>query len=187
MSDRYIAGGKLYFSQLNADGATYAAEREIGEVQDVSLQTNTDFAEAMNKDGALPVKSDKVAKSFSATLSFSTIRLNKENLAMALNATLTTEIFAIAATLPNGATAAAETTLDVIQGGENTLLKGKFRFVAEIAAGTNQPVLEIPIAVVSSNDAVAFMSDDFASLKFDGEVLKHDTDGYFKEYLIPVV
>jgi len=185
-NEKYIAGGRLYFSLLNTDGS-YQPEYEIGEVQDVTLKTDTSFAEAMNKDGAVPVKSDKVATSFSATLSFSTIKINKENLAMALNATLTTEIFALGSTLPNGAIAAIETTLDVINGGENTLIKGKFKFVSEVATGNKQPVLEIPIAAVSSNDSMAFMSDDFAKLSFDCDVLKHDTDGYFKTYFIPVV
>ena len=177
--ERYIAGGILKYTPV---GGT---EREIGEVQDVKLKINTEYKKAFNKDKALPVVADKVPTKVEATISFKTQNISKENLAMFLLAEITQQTFSAGDTLPDGTVAASDVTVDVIKAAQNLTVKGKLVFVADSAVGTKSPVLEVPVASITPVGDLPLMSEDFANLEFEGEVLQQTNGEYFTEYLIP--
>jgi len=180
---RRVGGGTFWFEELLSTGL-YDVKREIGECSDVNFKVDASTTDAMNHDGAIPVVSDTAVTDMKATLSFKTNNFDTPNMAMALYGTAATETFAIGATLPDGTVAAVETIVPVVTGADKPLLKGRLTFMSNQAVGDKMPVLVIPIAAVSSTGDIAYISKDFGQLSFEGKVLKHDTDGYFKEYLM---
>lgn len=182
--ERYIGGGRLYFTPYVNN--SYGAEVEIGEVKDFKLSITTETADALSKDTGMSITVEEVTKAVDTSVSFTTQNLNKENVAMALMGTLTTETFAIGDTLPDGTVAAAETTVDKITGAAKTQLQGKLRMVSEpINDSAKRPVLVAHVATVRPSDGREYIVDDFSSLGFDGKILKTNA-GYFDEYLMAV-
>lgn len=183
--NRYIGGGRCYFSKWN--GVTYDAEAEIGEVKKVTLKSDVKYTDAMSKDDGIEKKVDKVPTSSTSTISFETQNVNKANLAMAMYGTASTETFLLGATLPDGTVATVDTVLPVILGGTELLIEGKFRFVGVNTTGGDDPVLEVHHAVITaSGNARDYFADKHATLAFDGEIIMlADKTEYYKEYLIP--
>lgn len=180
--ERYIGGGKLFFSKYN--GTTYEAEAEIGEITGATLSISQTYADAMSKDNGIGKKVDKVATATEATIKFTTQNLSKENMALAMFGTVTTEVFAVGATLPDGTVAAASTTLDVVKGGTVNKIEGKLRFVEVNITGTRNPVLVVEHAVITPDgDVRTYVGDNFSTVAFSGEILE-TANGYFKEYFI---
>lgn len=183
MIERYIGGGKLYISRYN--GVGYDAEVEIGEIQSAKLSIKQNYADATSKDNGTAVKVDKVAISTEATLNFSTQNLSKENLAIAMYGSLTTESFAIGAKLPDGTVATAATTLSVIKGGALSKVEAKVRIVGKNLSGEFNPVLLVHHAVLMPNgDVRDYFADKHGALAFDGEIMEVNGE-YFREYYIP--
>jgi len=181
--DRYIGGGRLYFSNYN--GTDYDAEVEIGEVQDVSLKIETSEADAFSKDTGVKKKVDKVVTEINSSLSFTTQNVNKENMAMAMFGDLQTETFAIGDTLPDGTVATEEIIIPVVVGGANSIIEGKLRFVSTNVSGDSNPALIINHAFIkASGDVRNYFADSHATLSFDGEIVEMNGE-YFKEYFIP--
>jgi len=180
--ERYIGGGKLFFSKYN--GSTYEAEVEIGEIQTATLKITQSYADAYSKDSGLSKKVDKVATTTEASISFTTQNVNKANMAMAMFGTEATETFAIGATLPDGTVATVETVVDVINGATSTKIEGKIKIIGKNITGTKDPVLVVHHAVVTpSGDVRDYFADKHSIIGFDGEILE-TADGYFKEYFL---
>ncbi|WP_455756475.1 hypothetical protein [Sulfurimonas sp.] len=181
--ERHIGGGKAYFSNWN--GTAYDAEIEIGEVQGVNLKLSPSYTEARSRDTGVSKVVDKTLSDLTGTLSFTTQNVNKENMAMAMLGELTTETFAIGDTLPDGTVAVAEVILPVIIGGKIPRIEGKMRVVVENISGDFNPVLEVPLVVLTpSGDIRDYFSDKHATISFDGEITEVAGE-YFKEYQIP--
>lgn len=178
--ERYIGGGKMYYTPY-ANGA-YGTEIEIGEVKDVKLKLTPTTKKAVSNDTSIGKTVDQAVTMVEGSLSFSTQNLNKENRAMFGLGTLTTETFSTGDTLPDGTTAAADVTYDVVQGGAQPLTEGLFRFVGDTLRG-KAPILKTH-AVVTPNAERGYIVDDFSKLDFSGEVLETAELGYFKEYTV---
>ncbi len=182
--ERYIGGGTIYFTPY--ENGAYGTEIEIGEIKEASVKVASDTVEAFSQSAGPEELVEDVVMKTSGTFSYKTQNVNKENLAMALMGTLTTETFTTGATLPDGTTAAADTTVDKIVGMQKPLQKGKFRIVGEPVNETaKRPVLVIHLGSVKPTDSVGYIMKDFAALAFEGSILR-TSDGFFDEYLMEV-
>jgi hypothetical protein len=181
-NDRYIGGGKVYFTPL--ENGTLGTEYEIGEVQSASLSFNVTTVDAFNRDQTMKKLVAKVATGVDAVVKLETQITNAKNTAMAMLGTEDSETFAIGDTLPDGTTAAAETTIPVIKAGEKPIIEGQLKFVGD-EDGDTKPVLLVFNAVMTPSGDIGYIMDDFSKLSFDGAVLKTD-DGYAKEYRMPI-
>jgi hypothetical protein len=183
MIERYLGGGKLFFSKYN--GTDYDAEVEIGEIQSANLKIDTTEAEAYSKDTGVKKKIDKVVTEINSNFSFTTQNVNKENMAMAMLGDLDTETFAIGDTLPDGTVATVEVVLPVIIGGVNPIIQGKIKCVGVNVSGKDNPVLLIHHAFVkASGDIRDYFADKHTTLSFESEITEIDGE-YFKEYFMP--
>ncbi|RBQ28415.1 hypothetical protein [Aliarcobacter vitoriensis] len=177
---RYIGGGKLFFTE-NKIGAS---EIEIGEIQEASLNVGVETAEAFSKDNTMKKLVEKVPTNITGSLKFTTQKINLNNMAMAMLGTLTDEEFDIGEVLPDGTTATTLTTVPVIKIGEKPIIEGQFRFVGD-EDGAFKPVLVVFNAAVTPSGELPYITDNFATLSFEGAVLKTD-NGYAKEYRMKV-
>jgi hypothetical protein len=180
--ERYIGGGKIHMSLYN--GTDYDAEVEIGEITEAKVSITQNYAEAFSKDTGISKKVDKVATSTDAKVTFTTQNINKENLRMAMFGVVGTETFAIGDTLPDGTVAAAETTIDFIDGGKLSKIEAKLRIVGTNVTDGKNPVMMIHHAVITpTGDARDYFADNHSTLGFEGEILEIGGE-YFKEYLM---
>jgi len=181
-NDRYIGGGKIFFTPLV--NGVQGTQFEIGEVQEGTLSFNVTTADAFSKDNVMKTLVAKVATSIDATLKFSTQIRNSKNTAMAMLGAESTETFAIGDTLPDGTTAAAEVVIPVIKAGTNPIIEGQVKFVGD-EDGDKKPVLVVYNAVLTPTSDIAYISDDFSQLSFEGAVLK-TANGYADEYTMEI-
>lgn len=183
VKELYIGGGILYGAKFN--GTDYDTEVEIGHLESANLKIDTEEVDVDSKDTGVKKRVAKFVTAITSNLTFTTKNVNKENMAIAMLGTETTETFAIGATLPDNTIATVETTLPVIIGGANPIVEMKLRFVATNIAGDFNPVLLIHHAYVkASGDVRDYFADKASTLDFDAEVV--ETNGeYFKEYSIP--
>jgi hypothetical protein len=181
--ERYVGGGKLYFTPYT-NGA-YGTEREIGEIKEAKLKIAPSYVDAMSRDTGFDKKVDKTLKEIASSLSFTTQNVSKENMALAMLGTLSTETFAIGDTLPDGTVATAEVIIPVVRGGVVPLIEGKVRIVGVNVTGTANPVLEVPMCVLTpSGDIRDYFASEHVKIAFEGEILESNGE-YFKEYFIP--
>lgn len=181
--ERYIGGGKAFFSRWNGTG--YDAEVEIGEVVSVTLKVTSDTVEAFSKDSGSKKRVEKVPIKIDASFSFSTQNLNKSNLAMNMYGEEDTESFVIGDTLPDGTVATENIDIPFIRGGLSPIVEGRFKVIAvNLSAGSKTPVLVVSHASLSPNgDARDYFGDKHSALSFNGEMIEKDGE-YFKEYLM---
>ena len=185
MIERYLGGGKIYFSKYNGTG--YDTEVEIGEITEAKLKIDTTESEAFTRDTGVNKKVDKVVTSVSATFSFTTQNINKENLAMSMLGEVTTESFVAGDTLPDGSIAATDIILPVVKGGVSPIIEGKIKVIGENITSGSNPVLEIYHAFIKpSGDVRDYFTDKHTTLGFESDI-KAVNGEYFKEYLIPKV
>jgi hypothetical protein len=182
--ERYVGGGKGYFTPY--ESGAYGTEIEIGELKAVTLSVSADTVDAFSQDTGPEILVEDAITKVDSMVKYTTQNVNKENMASALMGTLTTEVFAISDTLPDGTTATAETTVDKIVGMQKPMLKGKLRIVGEpINDSAKRPVLIIYMVSVKPTGDSAYIMKDFKTLDFEGKVLL-TADGYFDEYLMDV-
>ncbi|MBN2895052.1 MAG: hypothetical protein JXK05_04050 [Campylobacterales bacterium] len=182
--ERYVGGGRAYFTPY--ENGAYGTEYEIGEIKSASISVSSETTEAFSQDTGVELMVEDAVTKVDSTVKYTTQNVNKENMATALMATLTTEMFAIGAALPDGTTATAETTIDKIVGMQKPLQRGKLRIVGEpINGSAKRPVLIVPMVSVKPTGDNAYIMKDFKTLEFEGKVLK-TVDGYFTEYLMEV-
>lgn len=180
--ERYIAGGRIYFAEL--ENGTYGTEYEIGELTEATISTNREYAEAFNKDGGQKVLAEKVLKQEDYTLAFKTQNINSANLALALGAEVKTVNYAINDDLPDGTKATEAGTYKRIDAGSKSVIVGRLRFVSAPMTGKKR-VTELPKAHITLSGDLALMSEDFATLDFEGSAMKDDTTGkYYTEYIM---
>lgn len=179
--ERYIAGGKLYFAELT-DG-TYGTQYEIGELTEATVDVNREYSEAYNKDNGQKILAEKVLKQEDYTLTFKSQNINAANLALALGSTVTSISFTTGDTLPDGSTAAADGTYTKIEAGSKSVIVGKLLFVSAPQAGKKR-VTEIPKAHITLSGSISLMSEDFATLDFEGSAMVDDDGKYYYEYIM---
>ncbi len=181
---RYIGGGRLFFTPY--ENGAYGADIEIGEVKDFSLNIALTSADAISQDSGPELVVEDVVTKSDAKVSFTTQNLNDNNRALAHMGTLTSEVFAIGDTLPDGTVATEETTVAKIIGMDKTQLKGKLRVVSEpINDSAKRPVLIIPMCSVRPSASVGYIMTDFAKLQFEGKA-QNTADGFFTEYVMDI-
>ncbi len=177
---RYLGGGKLYWKPNTAS----AVERELAEVQDFTIKPTTEKKEAFSKANVQKTLVAYVITGFNLTVSFSVQKMDIDVMAMALGGTVSNEVFAVGATLPDMTTATESTTIPVINVGANPLIEGQLRFVGD-EDGDQKPVMLIHNAAITTSGDIPMISEDFGKLAFEGAVLKTDK-GYMNEYFMTV-
>lgn len=181
---RYIAGGRGYFTPY--ENGAFGAEFEIGEIKDFSLKVGSTTKEAMSQDTGPELSVEEVNVAPTAEVSFSTQNLNKENRAMAHMGTLTTETFAIGATLPDGTTATEETVIDKIVGLDKLQLRGQLRIVSAPINGEasgKRPVLIVYMCSVRPSGDNNYIVTEYTKLPFSGKAQK-TANGFYDEYIM---
>lgn len=178
--DRYIGGGKLFFTPNKAA----AVRVEIGEIQECTLSMSVETKDAFSKDTVMKKLVEKVATAINASLKFTTQIRNKNNTAMAMLGSELTKTFEIGDTLPNGTVATAQVAIPYIKAGTDPIIEGKLEFVGD-EDGAKQAVLVVHNAVITPTGDVSYISEDFSVLSFEGAVLE-TADGLVDEYEITV-
>jgi len=184
--ERYLGGGRLYMSLYQADGITLDPEFEVGEVKEFSLKIDPETKEAMSHDAALVKEVDEVVVSVKGSGSYQTTNISTNNKAIASLGNVTSEVFALAAILPDGTPATAETTITKIEAGKKPMTHARLRFVGAQATGIKKPVAIIHKASITSDGNIPYQMQDFQSLGFNLKILE-TTLGFYNEYLMDVV
>lgn len=179
--ERYIAGGRVYFSRF--ENGAYQPEYEIGEVIEASIESSKDYAEAFNKDNGQSVLAQKVIKKEEYKLSFKTQNINADNLATALGATKETVTYAAGDTLPDGSVADADGSYVKIVAGKDGLIEGKIKFISAPLTGKKR-ITEIPRAFIGVSGNLELITDDFASLEFEANAMQDENGQYYIEYVL---
>lgn len=177
-NDRYIGGGKVFFTPV---GGT---EYEIGEVQEATLTFNVETADAYNKDQTIKKKVAKVVKGVTSSIKFTTQITNAKNTAIAMLGVEETEDYIIGDTLPDGTVATGSITIPVIRGGKKPLIEGELKFIGD-EDGDTKPVLVVYNAVLTPTSDIGYIVEDFSKLSFEGEVME-TVNGYADEYRMTV-
>lgn len=181
--NRYIGGGKLYFTPLQKDG-TLGTEFEFGEIQTGELNFDVEKKEAFSKDRTIKQMVEQVVTDIKATFKFNTQKVNKENLVLARMGTEEEITYESGDELPDGTTATDAGTYTKIKMAENPIIKGQLRFVGD-EDGAKKPVLVIHSAVLAPAGGFNYIADEFATLEFEAAVLKTDA-GYADEFIMNV-
>jgi|GEM_PF-1409310 len=181
--ERFVGGGKAYYTPF-VNGA-YGTEYELGEVKEAKLKIAPTYIDAMGKDTGFEKKVKKALKEVTASISLSTQNVNTTNMAMAMIGTVETQSFAIGDILPNGLVATEAIEIPKISAGVQPLFEGRLRIVSINIGGDNDPVLDVPMCVITpSGDVRDYFASEFVNLAFEGEIL--ESNGvYFNEYFIP--
>ncbi|OCL85744.1 hypothetical protein AAX26_01811 [Aliarcobacter thereius] len=183
IGDRYIGGGKLFFTPTKRDG-TLGNEFEICEVQSGQLTWNIEKKEAFSKDRVVKQMVEQIVTNIEGTFKFTTQVFSLENLAMSRMGALEVESFDIGDTLPDGTIATIKTDIKVIKMAENPILNGKLRFVGD-EDGASKPVLVLYNVSMAPSGDFDYISEEFAQLSFEAAVMK-GAEGYAKEYWMEV-
>ncbi|OCL99519.1 hypothetical protein AAX29_00560 [Aliarcobacter thereius] len=183
IGDRYIGGGKLFFTPIKKDGSM-GEEFEVCEVQSGQLTWNIEKKQAFSKDRVIKQMVEQVITNIEGIFKFTTQVFSLDNLAMSRMGTLEEEVFEIGDTLPDGTIATKKETIKAIKMAENPILNGKLRFVGD-EDGDSKPVLLLPNVSMAPSGDFDYISDEFAQLSFEAAVMKSD-EGYAKEYWMKV-
>ena len=183
LGDRYIGGGKIFFSPMKKDG-TLDTEFEIGECQSGELSFNVEKKEAFSKDRSIKQMVEQIVTNIEATFKFSTQKLKTENLVLAKMGTKEEITYAIGDTLPDGTVATKAGKYTKIKMAENPIQKGKLRFEGD-EDGDSKPILLLHSVALSPASGFNYFTDEFATLEFEAAVLKTD-DGYGDEFWMKV-
>lgn len=178
---RYIGGGKVFFTPKGE-----SQEYEIGEVLEFNASQDVTTAEAINKDSSMQYTVAKVVTGMKGKIEFKTQNINPKNLAMAFLGTYKDVTIAVGEKLPDGSTAAAETTITEISAGTKPLFLGAIKFVGD-RDGDKAPVFEVYEAYISPNGGFNYMSNEFVTLSFSGEIAKTPDKPLWKESRMTVV
>ena len=94
IGDRYIGGGKMFFTPFKKDG-TPDTEFEICEVQSGQLTWNIEKKEAFSKDRVIKQMVEQIVTSIDGVFKFTTQKFTLKNLAMSRMGKLEVESFDI--------------------------------------------------------------------------------------------
>lgn len=183
IGDRYIGGGKMFFTPFKKDG-TPDTEFEICEVQSGQLTWNIEKKEAFSKDRVIKQMVEQIVTSIDGVFKFTTQKFTLKNLAMSRMGKIEVESFDIGDTLPDGTVATKQVDIDVIKMAETPILNGQLRFVGD-EDGVSKPVLLLYNVSMAPAGDFDYISEDFAQLSFEAAVMKSD-EGYAKEYWMKV-
>lgn len=176
--DRYIGGGKVFFTPTNG------TEFEVGEIQEATITNSVEFAEAFSKDTVIKKLVERVAKSINASGKFSTQKLNLTNIAMFVLGKEGSDTFEIGDELPDGTTATEQVVIPKITAGDNPVIDGSLKFIGD-EDGPKKPVIVVPSVVLTPSGDLPLIVEEFASLSFDFAIL--ETDGrLYDEYIMDV-
>lgn len=183
LEDRYIGGGKIFFTPLKKDG-TLGTEFEIGECQSGELSFNTEKKDAFSKDRVIKQLVEQIVTKIDATFKFTTQKLTLENLVLAKMGVKEEITYSIGDTLPDGTVATAAGKYTAIKMAENPIQKGQIRFVGD-EDGDSKPILLLYSVALAPSTGFNYFSDEFATLEFEAVVLKTD-EGYGTEFWMKV-
>jgi hypothetical protein len=130
-TNHYIAGGRLYFTPEGG------AEREVGDIIDVSLNVETTTAECLSRsNGAAEVVGEAVTKRDYA-LTFTTTNLSAPNLAAYFYGNVAPKIYVEGDTYHNGKVLAEFDAGDAYAEGDTVIHSGGiYEALSAISAGT---------------------------------------------------
>lgn len=178
---RYIAGGKLFVTPYDNSGSL-GTEREICEVSDVVLNAQTEVKDAYTQEDGTSQLVEKAVTKFEATIKFKTQDLRAENLALFHFGAIESSSVAISEALPDGESAAVETTVNTIKAGEKLIAKVKLKFVQKATNNSaKNRVLTVPVAYITPDGDIPYMSEDFMAISFSGGVAKASDGTYYTE------
>lgn len=181
--ERYFGGGKLFLTPIvkGVEGDEY----EVGEIKDFKLKIESETKTAMSHDGGRVKEVEEVVVNIKGSGSFSTQNNNVTNRALSMFGTATTQTFAAGDILPDGTTAAADTTINKIQAGQTGIIEVKVRFIGAQSTGAKKPVAIIHKASITADGDINYMSEDYEGLGFSLKVLE-TADGFYDEYMMDV-
>jgi hypothetical protein len=136
MAEVFIGGGRLYFAPVNKSTGAIGEESEIGYVQDISLDVETQTAELISRDnGAAEVVAEAVTKR-DYTITFTTGNVEAANKAKFLFASQTTKIYVAGNTYRNGKTLSNFSASESYAAGD-TVIQGAsiYEAIGAITAG----------------------------------------------------
>lgn len=154
-----IGGGKLYLSRVTSyDGltaTTYDTEFEVGYVKNFTVNADTESFEVMHTDGPFEQLVDEVTSKFIAGITFDSINMAAQNIAIALM----------------GKETAAGTGQDnEVEIGTATKNEFKVRFASDYASGINKDATFYRVNLRASGDVPLQSVGAEASVSYSGKV-----------------
>jgi len=175
---RSYGGGKLYYQ----DGSDW---KEFGEVKDFKYSISVDTSDAMAHDGCMEEIVDTAVTKSEAKLSFTTQNMDDTNFAFSSLGSDEDVVYAIGDELPDGTTAAVQTTVRKIKAGKKLLNKIPLRYVGAACEGRRRVAVDFPSVVVTPSGDKSVQTKDFMNLGFDGKILTPaNGEAPYTEYLI---
>jgi len=180
---RYLGGGRLYFERL--ENGILQPKKEIGEVKDFKITSNIETTAVESFEGEIPELVDEVVVKQEFNISFTTNQVDKDTLLMALFGNLTSKTYKQGDTLPDGTTAAKDTTFNVVDAAMVDEVIGRLTFVTSAKRGRQKIAVFYRVSLQTNAD-ILLQSREFVTLGFTGKVLKDPTitegSPYFRVY-----
>ncbi len=177
--ERYIGGGKIYFT-LKGE----SVEREIGECLSANVSIEVQTAEALSHDDCMSKKVDLAVKSIGGKIEFTTQNVNAKNMAMSMLGSVESVSVKSGDKLPDGSVASKNMTIQKIKAGTTPILQGSIKFVGD-SCGDKKAVLVVHNAVITPKGNFNYIADEFQKLEFSGEIMGSE-NGYFDEYRMDI-
>lgn len=176
----YLAGGIIYIQPYLKDGSLGDEKYDMGATE-VTLTRDTQSATAFTRSGGLKQKIAEVVTEENYTLKITCNSFSPANLANALGSSVEEVAFQEGETLPSGEIADGAYKYVKINAGTNPLLKAKLIFVGSPVAG-KRVIAIIHEANIKMGGDLPLMSEDFATMSFEGSANKTD-EGYYTHYI----
>lgn len=176
----YLAGGIMYIQPYLKDGSLSEEKYDMGATE-VTLTRDTQSATAFTRSGGLKQKIAEVVTEENYTMKITCNSFSPANLANALGSSIEEVVFKENEILPSGETSDGEYKYVRINAGTNPLLKAKLIFVGSPVAG-KRVIAIIHEANIKMGGDLPLMSEDFASMSFEGSANKTD-EGYYTHFI----
>ena len=176
----YLAGGIMYIQPYAKDGSLSEEKYDMGATE-VTLTRDTQSATAFTRSGGLKQKIAEVVTEENYTMKITCNSFSPSNLANALGSSIEVVSFSENEILPSGEISDGEYKYVRIKAGTNPLLKAKLIFVGSPVAG-KRVIAIIHEANIKMGGDLPLMSEDFASMSFEGSANKTE-EGYYTHFI----
>lgn len=176
----YLAGGIMYIQPYLKDGTLGDQKYDMGATE-VTLTKDTQSVSAFTRAGGLKQKIAQVVTEESYTIKITSNSFSPANLEYALGAKLEKITIQKGELLPDNEIAQKSTNFIKIEAGRNPIIKAKLIFVGTPVQG-KKVVAIIHEADIKMSGDLSLMSEDFASLSFEGSANK-TAQGYYTHWI----
>ena len=176
----YLAGGIMYIQPYAKDGSLSEEKYDMGATE-VTFTRDTQSATAFTRSGGLKQKIAEVVTEENYTMKITCNSFSPSNLANALGSSIEVVSFSENEILPSGEISDGEYKYVRIKAGTNPLLKAKLIFVGSPVAG-KRVIAIIHEANIKMGGDLPLMSEDFASMSFEGSANKTE-EGYYTHFI----